>query len=312
MIDASGSSGALLDSIPQEDWTHKLRTNSSAIFSHFNHVKSLNRWLLQNDVRIDDYPFIAEDAAVHHLFDDGWLWRLRFESGVTSVGFVFDDRTAAYRSGHIRTWDDLLNHHSQLRSILGEATLANFPGRVYRTQRLQRLRSIAAGDDWAALPFTTGFVDPMHSTGIAHSISGIMRLSKILLNEHRREQELFDYSLSIINEIRRIDQLIAGCYASLNDFELFKASCMVYFAIATNFELNFPDAFDSNSTIPLTGFLGLGDEKVGSMIDQYSLAMENPTQETVDAIEQIIEPINHVGLFHPAKKNLYARTASKA
>ena len=33
-------------------------------------------------------PFPVDDAAVHHIFDGGWVWVLRFNNGVTSAGVV--------------------------------------------------------------------------------------------------------------------------------------------------------------------------------------------------------------------------------
>ena len=40
-------------------------------------------------------PYPPNDAALHHVFDDGWMWVLRFGNGVTSAGFSVMDPTAA-------------------------------------------------------------------------------------------------------------------------------------------------------------------------------------------------------------------------
>src|SRR5437899_3104592 len=39
-------------------------------------------------------PFPMDDAAVHHVFDGGWMWALRFNNGVTSAGVVVTDEMA--------------------------------------------------------------------------------------------------------------------------------------------------------------------------------------------------------------------------
>ena len=49
-----------------------------------------------------------------------------------------------------------------------------------RTGRMQRRLSVAAGEDWAALPFTASFLDPWLSPGIAHTLFGVERLTRIL------------------------------------------------------------------------------------------------------------------------------------
>ena len=47
-------------------------------------------------------PFRPEQAAVHHVFDGGWVWVLRFNNGITSAGVVAVDAVAErlkFRSG---------------------------------------------------------------------------------------------------------------------------------------------------------------------------------------------------------------------
>src|SRR5207248_3712818 len=36
----------------------------------------------------------VEDAAVHHVFDGGWIWVLRFNNGITSAGVAANDQLA--------------------------------------------------------------------------------------------------------------------------------------------------------------------------------------------------------------------------
>ena len=40
-------------------------------------------------------PYPLDDAAVHHVFDGGWMWVLRFNNGITSAGVALTDRLAA-------------------------------------------------------------------------------------------------------------------------------------------------------------------------------------------------------------------------
>ena len=46
--------------------------------------------LIESGGRVDDHPFHCDHAAVHQVFDSGWMWQLRFDNGVTSLGFALD------------------------------------------------------------------------------------------------------------------------------------------------------------------------------------------------------------------------------
>ena len=130
-----------------------------------------------------------------------------------------------------------------------------------RTSRLQRLNKSVAGEDWALLPSTAGFVDPLHSTGIAHSLSGVERLAAVLTQPPgtSRDQALSNYKEQIVSELRWIDQLVNGCYRSLRDFRKFVAFSMCYFAAATTYErrrlagepVGFPVSY-THLTLPTT------------------------------------------------------------
>ena len=61
---------------------------------------------------LSEGPYPDDWAAVHHLIDEGWMYSLRFDHGVTSAGFLLtprglatlraDDRDAP------RLWESLL------------------------------------------------------------------------------------------------------------------------------------------------------------------------------------------------------------
>jgi FADH2 O2-dependent halogenase len=36
----------------------------------------------------------VDDAALHHVFDGGWVWVLRFNNGITSAGVAATDAIA--------------------------------------------------------------------------------------------------------------------------------------------------------------------------------------------------------------------------
>lgn len=319
VVDASGPAGVLMQRLPVQDWSDRLQTHSSAVYSHWKDVPLVAEWLQQRGAVTEDHPYPADDAAVHHLFPDGWLWQLRFEDNPTSLGYVFaGDHARRPDASAEQLWSEVVQRHPVLREILAGSRLTEFPGRFYRTGRLQRLRSAAADRDWAALPFTVGFIDPLHSTGIAHTLSGVDRLSRMLLSssDEQRSGTLRAYSRDVVGELRHIDRLVAGCYAALGDFRLFTAWSMVYFAAATSSEKRRSQAPEEKS-----GFLCADDEefvqRVRDLLEAtYSLRDRDDgfdraaVDDFLAAARDAVAPYNHVGLFEPAVPNMYHHTAA--
>lgn len=315
LIDASGKAGVLPRQLDLTDLTSQLETKSSAIYGHFIGVPPFEETLQAQGARLSDYPFPVDDSAIHHLFRDGWSFQLRFDDGLTSFGSiqVANDR----HSLGLASETSLLHNRPSLTQVLGNSQLAPLPGRLYHIDRMQRLWESAAGCDWAALPFTTGFIDALHSTGIAHNLSGIERLAEILLNASgkAREDALRQYSRQIVRELQLIDLLVAGCYAGLADFRLFTAWSMLYFAAATSYE----KARCAHSSEEVS-YLLAGDDSFDSIIStHYQLLIRLVESNRLDdtAIENFrqqlksaIAPYNHVGLFEPAISNMYTYTAA--
>ncbi|PHR86297.1 MAG: hypothetical protein COA78_38100 [Blastopirellula sp.] len=315
VIDASGPSGVLLNALKIESQTDQLQTHSSAVYGHFNDVPPLKNWLNAQQAIVSDYPFPVDDSAVHHLFHDGWAWQLRFEDGLTSLGFVLGNSELKTDTTPRETWNSILSDHPVMRELLDSATEAEYPGQLSQTGRLQRLRSQAAGEDWAALPSAVGFIDPLHSTGIAHTLSGVERVCHALLDftEADRTVELNKYSQQVNQEFRLIDLLVAGCYLGLKDFRLFTAWSMIYFAAATTYE--------QNRTSKSTSLFCADDQRFILIITTLYQQLEqlcsndlNPSDQAisqfVDQVKVTISPYNHVGLFEPVVNNMYHYTAT--
>lgn len=310
IIDASGPAGLLLNRLNIGDETSTLKTDTSAVFSHFDNVPSVEDWLHERGSRISDFPFPADDSAVHHVCQQGWLWQLRFEDGPASLGFVSPIKNFIASHTPSRIDNNLLSD-----DLFAEASLSKSPGTLIRTGRMQRLRSQGAGPDWAALPFTIGFIDPLHSTGIAHTLSGVHRLAEILIGgQHSNgESRLASYSREVIQELRLIDQLVAGCYLSLAHFKLFTTWCMLYFAAATSFEKSFQSG--------QRDFLCASDPAwrniVSTLFDRLESLIRNdqPIAEQIESFTHFVaEKIarnNHVGLFAPSIRNMYSYTAAE-
>jgi FADH2 O2-dependent halogenase len=169
------------------------------------------------------------------------MWQLGFVNGMVSAGFVLDaaEWPGEGSASAADEWQAMLRRYPSIAEQFEGARVVAPEGGLRRSGRLQRLADRIAGDDWALLPHTAGFVDPMHSTGIAQTLCGIERLIGIL-EEHWQKPTLpaalTRYEETVRSEIMLIDMLVSGCYLARRSFRLFAAYASTYFAAATTGE----------------------------------------------------------------------------
>ena len=243
VIDASGSSGVIGRTLGLDHRTDSLRTASQATFAHFRNVPRWESLLNAESIDTGDYPFPCDDAALHHLFQHGWMWVLRFDNGVTSVGLCESlsephDRSTRKPSRSNRcNWDATLSRYPAVAKHLRAAELADPGALMVSTERMQRLWGVTAGQGWIMLPNTAGFIDPLFSTGIAHSLLGVERVAAMwkeghLVNADESPRRQYDELLQAEFDI--IDRLVALAYQAMS----LEPRCalpvsMLYFAAIT-------------------------------------------------------------------------------
>lgn len=331
VIDGSGPQSLLMNQYGGADLTPLLSTNTSAIYSHFKGGQVTETWLKNHKAAIQDFPYPFDDAAVHHLFHDGWLWQIGFDGNLTSIGFVTLEtnypahrlsRPAPHDSAHTisgianQEWQNKLNCYPVLRDLYGDCEIADFPGRIFSMPRIQRLRENAAGENWAALSFTAGFIDPLHSTGIAHTLSTVERICEILISSDvdARKSKLETYSSQVQAEFKHIDRIIATCYSCLHDFELFSAATMVYFAAAIALErhrgLNLETGFLLSRDADFCRIVVETEKATKSLAMRESRPSQSEIASLIRNIEDRLQPYNNVGLFTPTTRNMILHTTA--
>jgi tetracycline 7-halogenase / FADH2 O2-dependent halogenase len=318
LIDASGPSGFLARQLSIPSDLDQTETRSAIVFSHFDGVR------LMKDVApgMPEGPYPDDWAAVHHVIDEGWMYSLRFDDGVTSAGFLLTPRGLASLQSSATSdaetlWRALLQRYPTLARAFADATplmpIAFRPGIQHRLTR-------AAGERWALMPHAFAFVDPLFSTGIAWSLRAVERLALAFESaaHNRRVPELdvlTRYEAMLRAEADQIDLVVAGAYEAMTHFDLFAAHAMLYFGA-----VSFAEA--SQRLVPgefaaWKGFLGVGDP-VLEPLPRESLRLlrqitggrgEVGTSEArrsfADWIAQAIAPRNIAGLANPARRNLY-------
>jgi FADH2 O2-dependent halogenase len=230
------------------------------------------------------------------------------DNGITSVGLVEPEGNQS------DSWDETIVRYPSLASLLGNARRV-FPVHGYGAiHRMSRCRSQCVGPGWVSLPLTFGFVDPLHSSGIAHSLSGVVRVADALLSEDSLRQQLLDrYASDLRREIEWLDCLVSGCYAAQPSFQQFVAFASLYFMAAIGFEKQM--AADP-SDWPL-GFLQCCDAAFAEQVRTLRKIINNLRKDCavadrhfVSLVREGIEPWNHVGLLDPAMRHRIAHSAA--
>jgi FADH2 O2-dependent halogenase len=264
---------------------------------------------------VADHPFDCDCSALHQLIDEGWMWQLRFDNGITSAGFAIDAVASPFnREVSAETeWKQLLARYPSLSKQFANSRLVAPEAGLQTTSRMQRLATQIAGGNWALLPSSAGFVDPLHSTGIAHTLCGIERLTHILAEHWQKPtltEQLASYGRLVRLEFELIDLLVHGCYASRKNFRVFTSFAMLYFAAATTYERR-----RLNDGVR-EGFLCADDaqyvavvKSIWSQLPTHSEVNSMDTHHFEQEVARRLQPYNHAGLCDPAARNMYARTA---
>jgi FADH2 O2-dependent halogenase len=305
VVDATGPRGFLhrafgLPELPLPDFPQ-----TQGLYAHFRSVGRLEDLPGRNSA---DPPYPVDDAAVHHVFDGGWIWVLRFRSGITSAGVAAVDSLATrLRFGEgAPAWDRLLRLLPTVRDQFAGA-IVDRP--FTYTPRLALRSGIALGKRWALLPSAAGFVDPLLSTGFPLVLLGVTRLAAIMeehWNSGRFNTELTDYAKRTDDELVATARLIGSLYASMDNFVLFISLSLLYFATASFAEaarrLGKPQLADS---FLLHDHPSLKTQVADLMRRSRSVRGSYDTERLNEDILRAIEPFNIAGLGQRERRNWY-------
>jgi tetracycline 7-halogenase / FADH2 O2-dependent halogenase len=318
LIDASGPGGFLARQLSIPSGLDRTETRAAIVFSHFDGVR------LMKDVvpGMPDGPYPDDWAAVHHIIDEGWMYSLRFDDGVTSAGFLLTPRGAAALNSPNATqaaslWHAQLQRYPTLASAFAEATpLMPIAFRPVIQHRLTR----AAGERWAMMPHAYAFVDPLFSTGIAWGLRAVERLALAFESAARNRrvpdpEVLTRYGAALSAEADQIDLVVAGAYEAMAHFDLFAAQAMLYFATVSFAEAS--QRLVPKESAAWNGFLGVGDPVLEPLARDSLRRLRQITQGRgeigtsaerrgfEDWIGHAIAPRNIAGLADTARRNLY-------
>ena len=318
IIDATGPDGYLARALSIPSGVERTRTRSSIVFSHFTGVQRLTE--VVGD--LPEGPYADDLAAVHHLIDEGWMYSLGFDHGVTSAGFLLSPRGLAslHADGPMDAegmWATLLARYPSIGCVFADAQptmpIAFRPTIQHRLQK-------AAGPRWALLPHAYGFVDPLFSTGISWNLRAVERLGLAFegaMHGGRTPDAgtLAEYDRMLSREADQIDTLVAGAYEAMAHFDLFAAHAMLYFGTVSFAEV--AQRLAPHGEPAWTGFLGVGDDVLSPLPEEglhRLLSITNGRGEAGSVADRraytewvagAIDARNVAGLADASRTNLY-------
>jgi FADH2 O2-dependent halogenase len=305
VVDASGPGGFLHRQLGLPSARFPDLPATEGLYAHFTGVRRLDAMELFPPHPAPPYP--VDDAALHHVFDGGWIWVLRFGNGIVSAGVAAEPRLARELRLDERApgWERLLQRFPTIRDQFeGSRLVTPF---VHRT--LLPFRSdAAAGEAWALLPSAAAFVDPLLSTGFPLTLLGIERLARAI--ERMDDSEGFGAALReheswTLFEADTAALLVAALYATFADFPAFAALTTLYFAAAS-----YAEAARRLGRPHLSGsFLSGNHRTFGPALRSCCrIALERDPErrpELLAAIRRAIEPFDVIGLLDESRRNWY-------
>lgn len=307
VIDATGPRGFLHRTLQLGEREMPGYPPTQALYSHFSGVGRIggSRFSRTNGT---EPPFPIDDAAVHHVFDDGWIWVLQFNNGITSAGVAATDACASrlrFAEGEA-AWERLVERLPALREQFSdsraERSFTHVPRLSFRSAQV-------VGRRWAMLPSAAGFVDPLLSTGFPLTLLGVARVAEIVeqdWDDARFAHRFEEYAARTDAELLATAHLIGALYANMNNFPVFVALSLLYFAAASYSEA----ARRLGKSHLAHSFLLCDDPALGPVSRGLMDRARQPlTPSTADAlirdIHTAIEPLNIAGLGRSELRNWY-------
>ncbi len=274
LLDATGPRGFLHRALHLEESSLPGFPATESLYSHFSGV-------YRTETSRAGVPYPVDDAAVHHVFDGGWVWVLRFNNGITSAGVVATQALAAELAlgeGEA-AWRRLLARIPALQSQFKDATACQ----PFRYMPAVSFRSrMIAGACWAMLPSAAGFVDPLLSSGFVLNLLGIERLAEVIGGAGG----LKTYAENTDADLVAVSRLIGALYATMGNFPAFTAVSLLYFAAVSFSET----AFRLGKPELALGFLLPGAENL--LERAHTLRDADGTRAFTEDVLRVIEPFN--------------------
>jgi len=228
VVDATGPAAFLARKLGLfESDPPRLGLRSRAVYNHFVGVKGVDEVAGSGRPRM---PFPRDNATVHFMQEGGWSWIIPFDSGVTSVGGLFEQRGDKTGDGlGVDDFESRIAEHPLLSRMMASAR----PVRRWRTTpRLQWSSSAVAGDSWLMTASASGFSDPFLSVGGPLALYSVGRLVDALDSYLAGQRPASEVFAAIVSkgpvELEYACRLQEIFYRSFGNFALFERAHELY------------------------------------------------------------------------------------
>lgn len=306
LVDASGPRGFVHRALGLQEAALPDFPPTQALYTHFSNVARFGTRQPEGSTESPPYP--VDDAALHHVFDGGWIWVLRFNNGLTSAGVAATNSLAdqlRFEEGGA-AWNRLLDLLPAVREQFA-GSKAELP--FVHAPKLSFLTGSITGRRWAMLPSAAAFIDPLLSTGFPLTLLGVARLGEIITQDWgspRFADRIETYAAQTGKEVLATARLIGALYATMGNFPLFTSVSFLYFAAASFAET----ARRLGRRHLASSFLLCDDPVFGPAFTRLcERALQATTKEESNALRaailQAIEPFNVAGLGETNRRNWF-------
>ena len=303
LVDATGPGGFVQRSLSPGRSDFPGLPATSGLYAHFTGVHRVDEMGIDASSEVPPYP--PDDAALHHVFDGGWIWVLRFNNGVVSAGVAAEPWLAEEigLSEGEPAWRRLLDRLPTVRDQFdGAETVTPF---VHRETLPFRSRA-AAGEGWLLLPSAAAFVDPLLSTGFPLTLLGLERLARALERSWGTPAFASDLARDAAASLTEADTaalLVAALYSRFDDFPAFAGLSHLYFASASYAEaarrLGRPELSGAFLSGDIPGF-------APGFRECCALALSGADGATLGRrIREVVTPFDVIGLGDATRRNWY-------
>jgi FADH2 O2-dependent halogenase len=173
---------------------------------------------------VPSFGRIRDTGTIHHCFEGGWIWVIRFDSAVVSVGLVLDRDVYP---------DNDRPAEEELRSFLARfpTVAAHLGGAVpvrplVKTGRVNFSSRSTVGDRFILTPHAAGFVDALFSSGINLTQSWIARfvplMERAVADDDFAVERFAPLDRVYQEELDTVDTIVHGMFKSFGNFDVFK------------------------------------------------------------------------------------------
>ncbi len=228
VVDAAGIRSPLARKFGLREEPTQMRTHSRSLFTHMVDVKPYDEVFSH---RAHGLPSPLAQSTLHHVFPGGWMWVIPFDNDrhstnrLCSVGLNFDLAVHPPRNlapeAEFRDWiarfPNIARQFSEARAVRAWTS----SGRLqYRTHRV-------VGHRYSLIAHSSGFIDPLFSSGMAMTVAGINLLAQRLIDaveeDDFAEARFAPLESMLQRSMDHVDRMVACSYIAFRNFELWNA-----------------------------------------------------------------------------------------